>query len=57
MTHEIYELGLHDACWIEKDQISVFRVPGGWIYESIDEGQVRWAIFVPHNNEFKSNQP
>lgn len=50
---EIYNMKLHQARRILRDDIRVIRVPGGWIYESIDEGKVSAAVFVPFNDEFQ----
>ena len=48
---DIYNLGLHDSILL--DAINIFRVPGGWIYESYGKNDERAAIFVPFNDEFK----
>ena len=46
MEKTIYDLKLHETLDLSED-ISVFRVPGGWIYQSPLK-----TIFVPYDNEF-----
>ena len=48
----IYDLELHEDLLIH-GLLNVVRVPGGWIYESLSDGDVS-AVFVPFNNEFES---
>jgi len=47
---EIYEMGLHDTVFLSED-MSILRVPGGWIYTfGIDDNVT--SVFVPFSNEF-----
>jgi len=49
----IYELKLHEELSLNK-WLCVFRVPGGWIYQTSDP-RYEWdnmAVFVPFSNQF-----
>ena len=54
--NEIYNMNLHDRLTMEKADVVIMRVAGGWIYEvfSQDEsGNYRISsTFVPFHNEF-----
>jgi hypothetical protein len=44
----IYDLKLHEK--IRIGDFTIYRLPGGWIYQSmIWDG----SIFIPYNDEFK----
>ena len=50
----IYDMQLHEQVG-ETDSligVNILRVPGGWIYTTIDKGGITDAVFVPFNNEF-----
>ena len=49
---DIYDLELHEGMAINQT-ISVFRVPGGWIYK-YTYGSLITTIFIPYNNEFQT---
>lgn len=55
--NEIYKMKLHDVFNPENLQLSIIRVPGGWIYESFNDtgmgGYEGSCVFVPYNNEFE----
>jgi hypothetical protein len=57
----LYMMKLHEKISLDNNN-TVLRIPGGWIYYNhIDApGEnsqllASTAVFVPHNNEFKSN--
>ena len=61
----IYERKLHCGIFIFDDgHIFVRTVPGGWIYEYLDDydpedlesGKVISAVFVPFHNEFQTKE-
>ncbi len=59
--NRLYMMKLHDRIGLD-DNNTVLRVPGGWIYynhikvtEEDDQLLTSTAIFVPLNNEFKTN--
>lgn len=56
MKENIYELKLHEIT-IAHDAflfVTVLRVPGGWIYSSLDKSHnILSSVFVPLNNEFQ----
>ena len=45
----LYELELHQSIYIPEINRTVYRVPGGWIYEgwSLETGKPLDSIFVP----------
>ena len=56
----IYDLKLHEYIHTEGNNIYVTRVPGGWIYETInseinmgENNNIYRPVFVPFNNEFQ----
>ena len=54
----IYELNLFEAVEISKDEsiIEVIkRVPGGWLYIISPFTSDETLVFIPFNNEFKSD--
>lgn len=54
---KLYEMKLGEIVVIEDTTIftEVIRVPGGWIYRSLDKYyNVLSAVFVPFNNEFQT---
>jgi hypothetical protein len=60
MNTDIYKMKLHE-CMIGIQDGSVFtsvlRVPGGWLYISVDKGHnIGTQTFVPLNNEFQYNE-
>lgn len=48
---EIYKMKLHEMIYIAG--LSVTRVPGGWLYRTLDcVRHVTAVVFVPYDNEF-----
>ncbi len=50
----IYEIKLHELLILGRD-LSVIRVPGGWIYTIVTDTGYN-NVFVPFNNEFKETK-
>lgn len=51
---KLYDLDLHEEIEITTE-LSVIRVPGGWIYSELVCGTDEMSstlVFVPYNNEF-----
>jgi hypothetical protein len=56
----IYDLNLHEGIYNETAAVIITRVPGGWLYENIDESEIGTfkiiaVTFVPYNEEFKND--
>ena len=56
MEHEIYRMNLHDQ--IEKPNMNILRVDGGWIYSfwSVEKNVFNRSVFVPISKEFYSKK-
>lgn len=52
---DVYKMQLHERMLLSDRDISVLRVPGGWIYSftyhHLNSNEYT-SVFVPHNNEF-----
>ena len=55
---KIYKQNLHESIWMSEMNRTVYRVPGGWIYESWNEQDQRGdhGVFVPFDNEFQETK-
>lgn len=49
---KLYKQELHEV--IEKADLKIIRVAGGWIYIYAQKDTVPVAVFVPLNDEFKN---
>ena len=49
---KLYKQDLHEV--IEKGDLKVIRVAGGWVYIYAPKGVQPVAVFVPFNDEFKN---
>jgi hypothetical protein len=51
---DLYNMDLHERIDLEDNLVWVLRVPGGWVYESVNPSTSALAsVFVPFNNEFQ----
>lgn len=51
---KLYGLRLHEGMYLEVPYCHVLRVPGGWVYNTLDNaGKTTVSTFVPFNNEFQ----
>jgi len=54
--NELYEMKLHDTLEPFPGQhvsiISIVRVPGGWVYNTLMNEDSNASVFVPFSNEF-----
>jgi len=51
INKDIYKMEMHDVIDIT-ERVSVFRVPGGWIYTRYFGDQKINSNFIPYDNEF-----
>lgn len=49
----IFHLKLHEGLLLERVEIYVLRVPGGWLYTDTEDSNNSSACFVPYNPEFR----
>lgn len=60
MEKSIYTIGLHEKIVVSDGNLFVeaLRVPGGWIYSSIDKSSnIGCSTFVPFDNGFWNPSP
>lgn len=49
---KLYKQDIHEI--IEKDDLKIIRVAGGWVYIYAPKDAQPVAVFVPFNDEFKN---
>jgi len=49
---KLYKQDLHEV--MTKDDLTIIRVSGGWVYVYSQKDVQPVAVFVPYNDEFKN---
>lgn len=51
IKQDIFYMDLHDVIHIWDGEVVVLRVPGGWIYTIVEDGNAT-SCFVPYTTEY-----